>query len=125
KDPSLLANFISKNKSIDVLKAFHEEHPTKEGKFDIAYESEDYETVLSIQGVENTVARRKKRTYAYLKTGATEKAKEELENNNDDKYKKKINKYELIKTEMNELDEKWESAKKKKNNKNYIKKNEK
>lgn len=117
KDPSLLANFISKNKSIDVLKAFHEEHPTKEGKFDIAYENEDYETVLSIQDVENTVARSKKRTYAYLKTGEIEKAKEELENNNDDKLEKKINKYESIKMEINELNDKLESAKKKKSKK--------
>lgn len=112
-DAKKVANFLSKNAEMDKLKAFNEEYPTNEAKFDIAYADKDYDKALSIDNYDVTPERSKKKTYAFLKTGKLDEAKKELENNNDEDLQKKVTKYEDLDKKINDLNDKIKNDSKK------------
>lgn len=104
-DAKTVVNFLAKHDNIEQLKAFNEEYPTTEAKFELAYADGDYEKVLSFDDYDNTNERSSKKTYAYLKIGQLDKAKEELENNNDDEIEEKVMRYEDLNKQASDLDD--------------------
>jgi hypothetical protein len=111
-DTSMVATFLSNHKT-DRLREYHDRYPTNEARFDLAFADENYEEVLKIENVDMSTERSKKKTYAYLKTGNLEKAKEELERNNSSEMKERIARYEELNAAIAKLDDKIDDAEEK------------
>ncbi|WP_332698419.1 hypothetical protein [Halalkalibacter lacteus] len=111
-DTSMVATFLSNHKT-DRLREYHDRYPTNEARFDLAFSDENYDEVLKIENVDISTDRSKKKTYAYLKTGNLEKAKEELERNNSSEMKEKIARYEELNGAIAKLDDKIDDAEEK------------
>lgn len=103
---------------IKKLKEFNDLYPTNEARFDIAYFKKEYELMLNLPQINMTAKRSRMKTYALMKLGKIDEAKIELRNNNDDRLKEKIAKYEILQAEIKTLNEKLEREKgaKQKNN---------
>lgn len=112
-EPKLVVTFLANQGNIEELEEFNEIYPTNEAKFELAYANKDYKEALEVENVSMNTERSKKKTYALLKIGDIEKAKEELSNNNDPELSEKIAKYEALTAEMSELEEKIDNAEKK------------
>lgn len=96
---------------IKKLEEFDELYPTNEARFDIAYFKEDYELMLNLPTINMTAKRSRMKTYALMKLGKIDEAKIELRNNNDEKLKEKIDKYEVLQAEIKTLTERLEREK--------------
>lgn len=96
---------------IKKLSEFNELFPTNEARFDIAYFKKEYELMLNLPPINMTAKRSRMKTTALLKLGKVEEAKVELRNNNDDRLKEKIAKYEILQAEIKTLTEKIEREK--------------
>jgi len=103
---------------INKLKEFNDIYPTNEARFDIAYFKNEYELMMNLPTINMTAKRSRMKTYALMKLGKIDEAKVELRNNNDDRLKEKIAKYEVLQAEIKTLTEKLEREKgaKQKNN---------
>lgn len=78
QDHSLVASFLSIHRETETLQAYHEEYPTNEAMFDIAYVNEEFEEVTTIEDVDITQERSKKRANAFLQIGNAIEAESEL-----------------------------------------------
>ncbi len=108
---------------IKKLQEFNELYPTNEARFDLAYFQKDYELMMNLPQVNMTAKRSRMKTYALMKLGKIDEAKAEWKNNNDEKLKEKIDKYEVLKAEIGTLTEKLEREKQaKEKNKETIEK---
>lgn len=111
-NPDVVVDKISNNKKINMqekvvlLREFDEKYPTNDAKFDLSYYREDYETLLTLTDVNESMRRSRMKTYAYLKTGDIENAKEEWKNNHNEKLGNDISKYEELSNEIKELETK-------------------
>lgn len=115
-DVSFVEDLVSTSKqttlqdTINLLKKYDEAYPTNQAKYDLAYWSGNYELMLKIPEVKMNAKRSRMKTYAHLKLGQLEEAKEEVANNNNEKLKSQINNYELLVAEIEMLNEKIETA---------------
>lgn len=96
---------------IKKLQEFNELYPTNEARFDLAYFQKDYELTMNLPQVNMTAKRSRMKTYALMKLGKIDEAKAEWNNNNDEKLKEKIDRYEVLKAEIGTLTEKLDREK--------------
>ncbi|MFB7141698.1 hypothetical protein ACFCYN_18765 [Gottfriedia sp. NPDC056225] len=107
---------ISTKGSIDQLREYNASFPTDEGKFDLLFADKKYADLLKLTKVEMTVKRSEMKTYAYLKTGNIQGAKNELSNNNNEKLIQKITKYEDLTKQLKDIDKAISISKESKKN---------
>lgn len=94
----------SKDEKIQKINEFNQLYPTNEARFDLAYYEEDYELMMNLPSINMTVERSEMKTYGLLKIGQIEEAKAELNNNNSDTLKQKIDLYEVLTAEIKTLE---------------------
>lgn len=109
----LMNDNYDESEKVEKINAFNEEYSTNEARYDLAYFDKDYELMLNIQDVDMVLERSKMKTLAHLRLDELDEAKAELNNNNDDEMKEKVNQYEGLTTEIETLEEKIDKADKK------------
>lgn len=102
----------SDKERIKKIKDFNDAFPTNEARYDLAYFDKDYELMLNLPDVEMTKKRSMMKTYALIKLGKIDDAKTELNNNNDEEMKAKIEEYEVLKAEIETLKDALKTEKK-------------
>jgi hypothetical protein len=95
---------LGKDEKVKKIKAFNQLYPTNEARFDLAYFEGDYELMMNLPTINMTVERSEMKTYAFLKLGKLDEAKAELNNNNSDELKHKIDSYEVLTAEIKTLE---------------------
>lgn len=103
---------LTEKEKVEKIKAFNQLYPTNEARFDLAFYEEDYELMMNLQSINMTVERSEMKTYALLKLGKLDEAKAELNNNNSEKLKQKIDSYEVLTAEIKTLESNLASASK-------------
>lgn len=118
EDTVYVETLILKNPQLDQeekaekITEFNQLYPTNEARFDLAYFDEDYELMMNLPSINMTVERSEMKTYGLLKLGKLEEAKVELNNNNSEKLKQKIDLYEVLTAEITTLETNLADAKK-------------
>lgn len=108
-DNRLAATFLGQQGNIPALRAYNEQFPTNEARFDLAYAEEKYEEMLNVENVEINSRRSEMRTEALLKTGDIEAARQELENNSSTELAERVNRYGELDSEISDLNEQIEN----------------
>jgi|GEM_PF-924268 len=110
---------LDKAEKIQKINEFNQLYPTNEARFDLAYFEGDYKLMMNLPSINMTVERSEMKTYGLLKLGKIEEAKGELNNNNSDELKQKIDLHEVLIAEIKTLETNLADAKKasKKDNK--------
>ena len=103
---------LDKEEKIKQINEFNQLYPTNEARFDLAYFEGDYELMMNLPSINMTVERSEMKTYGLLKLGKLEDAKAELNNNNSDELKQKIDLHEVLTAEIKTLEDKLAEAKK-------------
>ncbi|WP_223643439.1 hypothetical protein [Planococcus sp. 4-30] len=103
---------LDKEEKIKKINAFNQLYPTNEARFDLAYYEADYELMMNIPSINMTVERSEMKTYGLLKLGKVEEAKVELNNNNSEELKQKVDLYEVLTAEIKTLETNLADAKK-------------
>ena len=111
----IMTSTISNEQKANKIKAFNDDYPTNEAKYDLAYIEGNWELMLNIKNVTMNVKRSEMKTYALMKVGKVDEAKLELNNNSNEKISEKITKYEVITAEIKTLEEKHNLFVKEKN----------
>lgn len=96
---------------LEKLQEFNELYPTNEARFDITFFQKEYELMLELPPVNMAAKRSKMKTYALMKLDKIDEAKAELNNNNDEELKEKLDKYEILKAEISTLTEQLDREK--------------
>lgn len=109
EDNQLVATFLGQRGNIPALRAYNEQYPTNEGRFDIAFAEENYEELLHVENVEMNSRRSEMRTKALLETGDIEGARSELENNTSTELAERVNRYGELNSEISDLNEQIEN----------------
>lgn len=104
----------SQEEKVEKIKAFNQLYPTNEARFDVAYFDGDYELMMNLPSINMTVERSEMKTYGLLKLGKIEEAKVELNNNNNEELKQKIDSHEVLTAEIKTLESNLATAKKSK-----------
>ncbi|MFS0788848.1 hypothetical protein ABC345_21020 [Shouchella sp. 1P09AA] len=105
-DHSLVANFLVMNKEVEILRAYHEEFPTNEGAFDLAYTDANYEEAVQVEDFEVTQERSRKRANAFLQLDNPSQAEEELSRHGaTEEQSGVLNQYTSIQNQIDEINE--------------------
>lgn len=103
---------LTEDEKVEKIEAFNQLYPTNEARFDLAFYEKDYELMMNLPSINMTVERSEMKTYAFLKLGKLDEAKAELNNNNSEELKQKIDSYEVLTAEIKTLETNLSRAKK-------------
>ncbi|MGL3067125.1 MULTISPECIES: hypothetical protein [Planococcus] len=103
---------LDKKEKINKITEFNQLYPTNEARFDLAYYEADYELMMNLPSINMTVERSEMKTYGLLKLGKIEEAKAELNNNNSEELKQKIDLHGVLSAEIKTLEENLAEANK-------------